>query len=86
MHEMSIALEICRIAEAHVGAEALPNVVTVAVDVGDDAGVDLTSLDFCLHAVLAGPPFARAQPVLVRCPGDILRVRYFELDDDHPAH
>jgi len=81
VHEMSVALEICRIAEERLGALTLPDVVTVAVDVGDDAGIDAQNLEFCLQAVLSGPPFAGAKPVLFPCPGDVLRVRYLELDD-----
>jgi Zn finger protein HypA/HybF involved in hydrogenase expression len=78
---MSIALEVCRIAEQQ--AEAA-RVVTVAVEVGDDAGVEVSSLEFCLESLLAGPPFTGAKPVIARVPGDVLRVSYLEVDDGRP--
>ena len=81
---MSVAMEIGRIAEAKLGATA-SQLVTVAVDVGDDAGVEPASLEFCLEAVFAAPPFAGAKPLLVSCAGDVLRVAYLEIDDGCPA-
>ena len=77
---MSLALEIARIAEAKLGDTA-PQLVTVAVDVGDSAGVEFSSLEFCLEAVFATPPFAGAKPQILRCAGDVLRVAYLEVDD-----
>lgn len=83
MHEMSLAMEIGRIAEEKLG-DAAPQLVTVAVDVGDSAGVEPSSLEFCLEAVFATPPFAGAKPHIVRCSGDVLRVAYLEIDDGRP--
>ena len=77
---MSLALEIARIAEEKLGDTA-PQLVTVAVDVGDSAGVEFSSLEFCLEAVFATPPFAGAKPQILRCAGDVLRVAYLEVDD-----
>lgn len=84
MHELSIALEICRIAESHVGRERLPRVREVAVVVGDEAGVVRESLAFCLEALLSEPPFGRAAARLRAVPGDELRVDYLEVEDDGP--
>jgi Zn finger protein HypA/HybF involved in hydrogenase expression len=84
VHELSLALEICRLTEEQVGRDALERVVTVAVEVGDDAGVDPSSLEFCLEALLAEPPFARATPRLLRLPGDVLRLSYLEVEDGRP--
>jgi hydrogenase nickel incorporation protein HypA/HybF len=81
MHEMSIALDVCRIAEQQADAA---RVVTVGLDVGDDAGVEVSSLEFCLESLLAGPPFTGAKPVITRVPGDVLRVSYLEVDDGRP--
>jgi Zn finger protein HypA/HybF involved in hydrogenase expression len=81
MHEMSLALEICRIAEDQAGPGAAERVVSVGVEVGDDAGVEVSSLAFCLEALLTQPPFVRAKPVIDRRPGDVLRVSYLEVDD-----
>jgi Zn finger protein HypA/HybF involved in hydrogenase expression len=77
---MSVAMEIARIAEAKLGGAA-PQLVTVAVDVGDDAGVEPSSLEFCLEAVFSTPPFRSAKPSILRCHGDVLRVSYLEIDD-----
>jgi len=82
MHEMSIALEIARLAEERLGdAEQL---VTVAVEVGDDAGVEPTSLEFCLEAVFATPPFRGAKGTIMRTRGDALTLAYLEVDDGNP--
>lgn len=81
MHEMSIALEVCRIAELQAPAA---QVVRVAVEVGDLAGVEVSSLEFCLEHLLKEPPFAGATPLITRVPGDVLRVSYLDVDDDRP--
>ena len=73
-------MEIARIAEVKLGPAA-PQLVTVAVDVGDTAGVEFSSLEFCLEAVFATPPFTGAKPHIMRCAGDVLRVAYLEVDD-----
>jgi Zn finger protein HypA/HybF involved in hydrogenase expression len=84
MHEMSIALEICRIAETQAGTAGPGGVRAVGVEVGDDAGLELSSLAFCLESLLAAPPFGGARPVITRLPGDVLRVSYLEVDDGRP--
>ena len=84
MHEMSVALEVCRIAEERVGAATLPQVVAVGVEVGDDAGVEPSALEFCLEALLAEPPFTGAKPVILGATGDTLRLSWLEVDDGRP--
>lgn len=81
MHEMSIALEVCRIAETRLTPEALPRLVSVGLIVGDDAGVEPSNLQFCLDALLAQPPFNGATAKIARQPGDELRVDYLEVDE-----
>ena len=83
MHEMSIALEIARIAHDRLGASA-PQLVTLGVEVGDDAGVEPANLEFCLEAVLATPPFRGAKGTIVRVRGDALQLAYLEVDDGNP--
>jgi len=83
MHEMSIALEIARIAEDRLGPAAA-QLVSVAVEVGDDAGVEPASLEFCLEAVLATPPFRGAKGTIVPARGDVLQLAYLEVDDGNP--
>jgi Zn finger protein HypA/HybF involved in hydrogenase expression len=81
---MSVALEVCRIAEERLGRQALPSLRAVALEVGDDSGLELSSLSFCLETLLAAPPFAGATPVIERRAGDVLRVSYLEIDDGRP--
>lgn len=84
MHEMSVAVEVCRLAEERLDPAQLPQLVAVGLDVGDDSGLEPDNLLFCLEALLAAPPFRQARPVMSRCQGDVLRVTYLELDDDRP--
>lgn len=84
MHEMSVAVEVCRLAEERLSAAELPQLVTVGIDVGDESGLEPDNFLFCLEALLAAPPFRQARPAMTRCRGDVLRVTYLELDDDRP--
>jgi Zn finger protein HypA/HybF involved in hydrogenase expression len=86
MHELSLALEICRIVEEQLGPAGAGRLITVGVDVGEQAGVEPDNLTFCLEALLDAPPFTRARPAITRLPGEILRVSYLEIDDDGPDH
>ncbi len=79
MHEMSVAMEICRIVEDKMPPEG--TLVAVGVEIGDTAGLEPDNLEFCLEALLTQPPFAGAKPVLDRVTGDVLRVTYLEMDD-----
>jgi Zn finger protein HypA/HybF involved in hydrogenase expression len=81
MHELSLALEICRIAEERLGPDGTGQLITIGVEVGDEAGVEPENLSFCLEALLAAPPFQGARPTISRQPGDTLRVLYLEVSD-----
>ncbi|HET8622352.1 MAG TPA: hydrogenase/urease maturation nickel metallochaperone HypA [Gemmatimonadales bacterium] len=83
MHELSLAMEICRIAEERAG-HAAPRLVTVGLEVGDDAGIEAANLEFCLETLLTLPPFRGARAAITRAGGDGLRVSYLEIDDDGP--
>jgi Zn finger protein HypA/HybF involved in hydrogenase expression len=83
MHELSVAMEVCQMAEARVG-EAAPRLRVVALRFGDDAGLEPENLRFCLDALLAQPPFGAAQALLIREPGTDLRLDYLEIDDGDP--
>ena len=83
MHELSLAIEIGRLAAERLGDE-VAMCRLVGVDVGDDSGVEPAALEFCLQAVLGEPPWQRARPVVHRRPGDIFQVSYFEVDDGCP--
>lgn len=86
MHEMGVATEICRIAEHKVGTAMAPSLRRVAVIVGSDAGVEPSSLGFCLDALLAQPPFGAATSQISLEPGDALRVDYLEVDDGRSSN
>lgn len=86
MHEMSLAMEVCRIAEERVGREGLPRLREVGLAVGLDSGVEPESLEFWLETLLTSPPFVSARAVLDVGPGDDLRVTYLEVDDGDPPH
>ena len=84
MHELSIALEVCRMAEERLQPEELPLLVSVGLEIGEEAGLEPANLQFCLEALLAAPPFTGARPVITRLPGDALRMTYLEVDDGRP--
>ena len=81
MHELGVALEVCRLTEERAGSAGAGAVRAVGLEVGDDAGVEIGNLHFCLEALLAEPPFAGARPVILRRAGDVLRLAYLEVDD-----
>lgn len=86
MHEMGVALEICRIAEERVGTAGARQLTGVGLIVGDNAGIERSSLEFCLEALLAQPPFAGASVHITSEAGETLRVDYLEVDDARPSH
>ena len=81
MHELSIALEVCRLAEERLGVET-PQLRRVNLTVGADSGLEPENLSFCLDALLGQPPFGAAVAQLTLCPGDALRVDSWEVEDD----
>lgn len=83
MHELSLAIEIGRLAEEKLGAE-VARCITVGVEVGADSGVEPSALEFCLEAVFSHPPWTGAKPAITRPQGDVFQVTYFEIDDDGP--
>jgi Zn finger protein HypA/HybF involved in hydrogenase expression len=84
MHELSVALEVCRMAEARLRPEELRRLRQVGVLVGSDAGIEADNLEFCLEALLAAPPFGRAVPAITRTAGDDLALAWLQVDDDGP--
>ncbi len=83
MHEMSVALEVCRMAEAHLDSPGV-RLIELGLEVGDEAGLEPENLQFCLEALLAAPPFSGAKAVVRRVAGDVLRLTYLEVDDGGP--
>ena len=84
VHELSLALETCRIAELRAEPRPASAVRTVAVEVGADSGIEVENFRFCLEALLGHPPFAGARLELLPGSGDDLRVTYLEVDDGSP--
>jgi Zn finger protein HypA/HybF involved in hydrogenase expression len=86
MHELSLALEVCRIAESHLEPGAAGQLRALCVEIGDDANVEVENFRFCLEALLDAPPFAGAVPRIVTLPGGDLRLAYLEVDDGRSDH
>ena len=84
MHELSAALEICRIAEERLEPGELPRLLTLGLEMGDESGLEPENLRFCLEALLSAPPFGAARLVITRLAGDALRVTYLEIEDGGP--
>lgn len=84
MHELGVALEVCRMTEERTGTGGAAAVRAVGLEVGDDAGVEIANLQFCLETLLAEPPFSGARPVILRRSGDVLRLAFLEVDDGRP--
>ena len=82
MHEMSVALEVCRLAEEQVGLDALPLVCGLGLEVGERSGVAVENLAFCLESLLAIPPFRGARAQIERSAGADLRLQWLEIDDE----
>lgn len=70
--------------EERTGTSGAAAVRAVGLEVGDDAGVEIANLQFCLETLLAEPPFAGARPVILRRSVDVLRLAYLEVDDGRP--
>lgn len=81
MHEMSLAMEICAIAERAIGDRPASSITEVVVEVGDDAGVEVQNLEFCLAALLQTRPFGNAHALVRRQCGDVLHVASVEVDE-----
>jgi Zn finger protein HypA/HybF involved in hydrogenase expression len=83
---MSVALEVCRMAEERVGLDTLGLISALALEVGDQSGVEPANLEFCLDVLLGQPPFRGAKVVMSHTPGDALRLDYIEIDDERASH
>ena len=70
--------------EERAGTSGAAAVRAVGLEVGDDAGVEIANLQFCLETLLAEPPFSGARPVILRRSGDVLRLAFLEVDDGRP--
>ena len=78
---MSVAMEVCAIAERAIAGRSPSCITEVVVEVGDLAGIEIQNLEFCLDTLLRTPPFTRAHAVVRRERGDVLRVASVEIDE-----
>lgn len=83
---MSVAVEVCRLAEAHVSAGSAADIIAVGLEVGDESGVEPDNLEFCLGVLLGAPPFRGAQVLMRRTRGVALRLEFIEVDDDRQSN
>lgn len=81
MHEMSVALEVCRLAEEQIGRQALPRVTAMGLEVGERSGIVADNLAFCLDTLLTHPPFRAARAIIQRTGGSALRLEWLEIED-----
>ena len=81
MHELSLALEVCRMAEAELGVRS-PRLKTVHVELGADAGIEPANFVFCLEALLGSPPFGSAALAVTEAAGPDIKLVALEIDDD----
>jgi len=81
MHELSLALEVCRMARERCERAGGTRVVSVGVEVGEDAGIEIENFRFCLTSLMAEPPFEGATALLIPNAGGDLRLAYLEVDD-----
>jgi Zn finger protein HypA/HybF involved in hydrogenase expression len=86
VHELSLALEVCRIAESRLEDTPPAQLRAVGVEVGDDANIEIENFRFCLEALLSAPPFAGATPTIIPRAGPDLRLAWLEVDDGCPDH
>ena len=84
MHELSLALEVCRLAEEVMIRERGVAVRSLGVEVGRDAGVELDNFRFCLDAIMQEPPFVGGSAEYLPAAGIDLRLTYLEVDDGRP--
>jgi Zn finger protein HypA/HybF involved in hydrogenase expression len=83
---MSVALEVCRLAEERVGSGTAGQITALGLEIGDQSGVEPSNLEFCLDVLLGHPPFRGAKVVLNLTPGDALRLDYIEIDDERESN
>ena len=84
MHELSLALEVCRMAEEVMHRERGVAVRGLGVEVGRDTGVELDNFRFCLDALMQEPPFQGGTAEYLPAEGDTFRLAYVEVEDGRP--
>lgn len=69
MHEMSLALEVLRIAEEEACRQRFRRVRTVWLEIGQLSTVDIEAMRFCLDAVISGTLADGAALHIIEMPG-----------------
>lgn len=81
MHDLSLALEVCRRAERLMLQQEGVALTAVGVEVGEECGVELENFRFCLESLLRDPPFNGTRAELTPVGGGDLRLAWVEVDD-----
>ncbi len=84
MHELSLAIEVCRIAESRLEPGDVPRLRAVGVDLGATPTSKSRTSASASRRCSSAPPFEGRGPSWNCCPGDDLRVAYLEVDDGRP--
>lgn len=84
MHELSVAVEVCRLAESRLRVEELPRLRAVGLWLGESSGLEPANLEFCLDALLAAPPFGRGKTEITRTEGRDVALAWLRVDDGDP--
>lgn len=69
MHELSLALNIIDIVASRAAAEGGHTITEIEVDVGQLAGVQIDSLEFCFQAARKATPAENAALKIIPIPG-----------------
>lgn len=69
MHEMSIMTSILQIARDHADEAGAPVIEQIEIEVGELAGIEIPSLEFCFEAARAQTVGEQAELVIRRIPG-----------------
>lgn len=69
MHEMSLAESVREIVEDSARSHRAERVVTVVLEIGELAAVEVDALNFCLESVLKGTVAENAQIEIESLPG-----------------
>ncbi|MEJ2052254.1 MAG: hydrogenase maturation nickel metallochaperone HypA, partial [Calditrichota bacterium] len=67
MHEMSIATNILNLAEKSLAGHQ--QLLSITVQIGELAGIEIESLRFCFDAIKRSSPFADTQLIIEKIPG-----------------
>jgi len=68
MHELSLAMSVMDIVEREAQRLDNSNIKAIEIEVGDFAGVELSSFRFSMEAVIRSSPFDKAEARIIQVP------------------